>query len=70
MTLSQKLLFSGARAIYGGYESGALEQPILLYGVHCRGSEISLSNCPSKPAPEFCKHQHDAGVICIGGQCL
>ena len=41
--------------------------PIWLYGVSCRGTELSLIDCPRKGMENHsCQHSSDVGIICRG----
>jgi len=41
--------------------------PIWLEKVHCKGTELSLWDCPSKPLfGKNCNHKEDAAVDCSG----
>jgi len=44
---------------------GRGSDPILLDDVKCTGSESSLTQCAHSPSHN-CRHQEDAGVICLG----
>uniref|UniRef100_A0A663M5X1 SRCR domain-containing protein n=1 Tax=Athene cunicularia TaxID=194338 RepID=A0A663M5X1_ATHCN len=42
--------------------------PIWLEKVHCKGTELSLWDCPAKPLfGKNCDHKEDAAVDCSGG---
>uniref|UniRef100_A0A493TMY6 SRCR domain-containing protein n=1 Tax=Anas platyrhynchos platyrhynchos TaxID=8840 RepID=A0A493TMY6_ANAPP len=44
--------------------------PIWLEKIHCKGTELSLWDCPSKPLfGKSCDHKEDAAVDCSGGRC-
>lgn len=41
--------------------------PIWLEKVHCKGTELSLWDCPAKPLfGKNCDHKEDAAVNCSG----
>uniref|UniRef100_A0A8C2U295 SRCR domain-containing protein n=1 Tax=Coturnix japonica TaxID=93934 RepID=A0A8C2U295_COTJA len=43
--------------------------PIWLEKVHCKGTELSLWDCPSKPLlGKNCDHKEDAAVVCSGSR--
>ena len=54
--------FLGATA-YGGARFGQGSGPIVMDEVRCRGSEMTLMDCPLSPS-HSCGHHKDAGVRC------
>lgn len=62
-------LISDAIAIFSGYEVGTGQ--IWLDNVRCRGTEARLISCSSNTLGiHNCEHSDDAGVRCIGTECM
>ena len=64
LILWYNLNYAGARAVTYGGGAG----PIFLSNVRCKGTELTLADCPhDEPgAWNHCYHREDAGVICQG----
>ena len=66
----RELGFPGATTSHGGAFFGQGKGTIWLDGVRCRGTEISLRNCPYRSwgSLRSCSHKDDAGVVCEGNK--